>query len=577
LPAQSGEEQQDRPGGQNEARMGDKEERSPLLGVGTAPKGPGAACVAVLVAQALEQVAFCSISTSLVPYLSSSSTFGWGGTQAAQASLLFLCASDLLSPVGGWVADVYLGCHGTLLLSFSLCLLVACLLPVATTLDGRLSLCGQLPPGTIQNCSWIHGGACQGQPPELYCAPTIYTSLLLLALGVSSIKANLGPFGADQVLGQAGNATRCFFSWFSWSTSLGAAFSLLLVASVQHSISFLATYLIPVACLALVLLLFLLATPTFIIQPPVGSQVSSMIKLALKTFGCARLGKMRASAGRWEAEELLPSSRAQPGAPSAEDDLANFQVLSRLLPVVLTFVPHRVVCWQVRWEAASVPGRGPGCCWFHPGAAGPRSHHLAAFQMLSTYHLQDAWLLLASAVVPLALVPLKDYIFDPFLASRKLLPSALQQMALGMFFSLTSILTAGSLEWARLRYVRGEQLVPRLDVAATLPVWWQLPQYLLLGIGELFISISTLQFACTEAPRSMKGAVLGLFFFTSGLGSLLGEGLLSLLSEPTRGWVHCPTDPGSRDHCRTDSYFFLLGGVQLTNCLLFSCTSRHYQ
>ncbi|NXP69769.1 S15A3 protein, partial [Ramphastos sulfuratus] len=556
---------QDQPRGQNEARMGDNGERSPLLGVGTAPKGPGAACVAVLVAEALQKVAFCSISTSLVPYLSSSSTFGWRGTQAAQASLLFLGASDLLSPVGGWLADVYLGCHGTLLLSFSLCLLVACLLPVTTTLDGRLSLCGQLPAGTIQNCSWNHGGTCQGQPPELYCAPTIYTSLLLLALGVSSIKANLGPFGTDQVLGQAGNATWCFFNWFSWSTSLGAAFSLLLVASVQHSISFLAAYLIPVACLALALL-FLLAAPTFIIQPPVGSQVSSMIKLALKTFGCARLEKMRASADRWEAEDLLPSSRTQPGAPSAEEDLANFQVLSRLLPVVLTFIPHRVVCWQMlsTYHLQGLRLRAPSAFQQGPSTA-------------QAYALPDAWLLLASAVVPLALVPLKNFIFDPFLARRKLLPSALQQMALGMFFSLSSILTAGSLERARLRYVHSEQLVPRLGVAATLPVWWQLPQYLLLGISELFISISTLQFACTEGPKSMKGAVLGLFFFTSGLGSLLGEGLLSLLSDPTRGWVHCPMDPGSRDHCRTDSYFFLLGGVQLTNCLLFSCTSRHYQ
>ncbi|NXF91819.1 S15A3 protein, partial [Eubucco bourcierii] len=541
-------------------------ERSPLLGAGTAPKGPGAAFVAVLVAEALEKVAFCSISTSLVPYLSSSSAFGWGSTQAAQASLLFLGASDLLSPVGGWLADVYLGCHGTLLLSFSLCLLVACLLPVTTTLDGRLSLCGQLPAGTIPNCSWNHGGTCQGQPPELYCAPTIYTSLLLLALGLSSIKANLGPFGAGQVLGQAGNATRCFFNWFSWSSSLGAAFSLLLVASVQHNISFLATYLIPVACLALALLLFLLATPTFITQPPVGSQVSSMIKLALKTFGCARLGKMRArlSADLWEAEDLLPSSRAQPGAPSAEEDLANFQVLSRLLPVVLTFIPHRVVCWQMlpTYHLQGLRLRSPSALQQGPSTA-------------QAYSLPDAWLVLASAVVPLALVPLKNSIIDPFLARRKLLPSALQQMALGMFFSLTSILTAGSLERARLRY--SEQLVPHLDVAATLPVWWQLPQYLLLGISELLISISTLQFACTEAPKSMKGAVLGLFFFTSGLGSLLGEGLLSLLSGSTRGWVHCPTDPGSRDHCRTDSYFFLLGGVQLTNCLLFSCTSRRYQ
>lgn len=199
--------------------MGDNGERSPLLGVRTGLRSPGAACTAVLVVEALQKVAFCSISSSLVHYLSSSSTFGWGGTQAARAALFFLGASDLLCPLGGWLADVYLGCHASLLLSFSLCLLVSCLLPVATTLDGRLSLCGQLPAGTSQNCSWAHAGACQGQPPQLYCAPTIYASLLVLALGLSSIKANLSPFGADQV--------RSFsFCSFPAITSVGATVGL---------------------------------------------------------------------------------------------------------------------------------------------------------------------------------------------------------------------------------------------------------------------------------------------------------------------------------------------------------------
>ncbi|NXX39341.1 S15A3 protein, partial [Tricholaema leucomelas] len=570
--------------GQNEARMGDHGERSPLLGVRTSLKGPEAACMAVLVVEALEKVAFCSISTSLVLYLSSSSTFGWGGTQAARASLFFLGASDLLSPVGGWLADVYLGCRGTLLLSFSLCLLVACLLPVATTLDGRLSLCGQLPPGTIQNCSWNHGGVCQGQPPQLYCAPTIYASLLLLALGLSSIKANLSPFGADQVKDQAGNATRCFFNWFYWSINMGAVFSLLLVAFVQQNISFLATYLIPVACLALALLIFLLATPTFLTKPPMGSQVSSMIKLAVKSFGCVCLGKIRArlNAHRWEAEDLLPSSRAQPGAPSPEEDLANFQVLTRILPVIVTFIPYWMVYSQMQstYRLQGLHLRIPSVFQHSPSI--PQAYMVRDEASRSTGLLPDAWLLLPSAVVPLALVPLKNHIIDPFLARHKLFHSALQQMALGMFFSLTSILTAGFLEQERLRYVHGEQVVPQLVgkdlyMAATLPVWWQVPQYLLLSISELFISISGLEFAYTEAPKSMKGAVMGLFFFTSGLGSLLGEGLLSLLSQPTHGWMHCPKDPGSTNHCRMDNYFFLLVGIQLINCLLFSWTSRHYQ
>ncbi|NXI36008.1 S15A3 protein, partial [Galbula dea] len=534
------------------------------------------ACMAVLVVVALERVAFFSITTNLVLYLSSTSTFSWGSTQASYACLFFLAASNLLSPIGGWLADAYLGCYGTVVLSFSLYLLVACLLPVTSTLDGRFSLCGQLPASTIQNCSWPSGGTCQGDPPELYCAPTIYTSLLVLALSASSIRANLTPFGAEQVRDWAGDATRRFFNWFYWSTNVGAISSLLAGAFVQQNISFLAGYLIPVACLALALLIFLLATPTFTTKPPRGSQVSAMIKLALKNFSCAWLGgtRSRLRAHQWEAEDLLPNSEVQPGAPSPEEDLANFQVLAQILPVMLSFTLYWMLYFQMQ-SMFYLQG-------LHLQIPNIFQHGQDQASILQGYTFPDAWLLLAKVVALLALIPLKDHIIDPFLASQKLLPSALKQMTLGMFFSLISILVAAIVEQERLWHVHHNQVVPQLpsskdlQPAATLPLWWQVPQYLLFGISELFASISSLEFAYTEAPSSMRGAIMGLFFFFSGVGLLLGWGLLTLFSLPTPGWMHCPEDSGSSNQCPMENHFLLLAGIQLITCILFLWISRCY-
>ncbi|KAH0621077.1 hypothetical protein JD844_022101 [Phrynosoma platyrhinos] len=494
------------------ASPGARGERKPLLGQEEALDRPAvspfegrkAACAAVLLVEILERAAFFGIVSNLVLYLNSS-IFNWGGSQASRAALLFLGASYLLSPIGGWLADAYLGRYWTIALSFLLYLLTACLLPAVASQDGRLWLCGEMPAFPVQPSCPKGSEECKQQLPSQYCAPIMYTGLLLLALGISSVKANLTPFGADQVTDRGRDATRRFFNWFYWSINIGAVISLLVVAFIQQNVDFLTGYAIPAICLALALLVFLMAAPIFVTKPAAGSQMQSTYYLqGLHLF--------------------IPSI--------FQNSYLNNSALS-----------------------AAVDGG---------------------------YTLPDAWLLLANVVVLLILVPLKDRVIDPFLAKRKLLPSALKRMALGMFFGLGSVILAGLLETKRLQYVNNNQTISQRIgkddyIAAPLSIWWQVPQYLLIGISEIFASIPGLEFAYSESPKSMQGAIMGLFFFISGVGSLLGSGLLTLLSLPATGWMHCPEDYGNINKCRMDYYFFLLAGIQTVTCILFIWISFRYE
>lgn len=188
------------------ASAGAQGERKPLLGQEEDPGRPAtspfegrkAACAAVLLVEILERIAFFGIVSNLVLYLNSSN-FNWGGTQASRAALLFIGASYLLSPIGGWLADTYLGRYWTITFSFLLYLVSACLLPVTASQDGRLSLCGEMPAYTVQPTCQRGSAECKQQLPSQYCAPFMYSGLLLLALGISSVRTNLTPFGADQV------------------------------------------------------------------------------------------------------------------------------------------------------------------------------------------------------------------------------------------------------------------------------------------------------------------------------------------------------------------------------------------
>ncbi|XP_043826720.1 solute carrier family 15 member 3 [Dromiciops gliroides] len=556
-------------------------EKRPLLGPTQRSHGPvvqggrrRAACAAVLLVEMLERAAFFGISSNLVLYLNSKN-LNWDGEEASRAALVFLGASYLLSPIGGWLADVYLGRYTTIITSLLIYLVASCLLPITAFPDGRNSFCGEMPLYIIQpSCS--DKGCLESHNP--YCAPTMYGGLLLLALGISSFKANLTSFGADQVMDLGRDATRRFFNWFYWSINLGAVLSLVVVAFIQQNISFLVGYIIPVACVGLALLVFICATPTFITKPPTGSQVSSMLKLAFQRCcpgWCSRC-LVRAS----QDADGLPA-RWSPSSHSHREDVTNFRVLVRILPVMLSLVPYWMVYFQMQstYVLQGLHLQIPHIFQTHSDN-GNNSDTLS--QDSGNYRFPEAWLLLANVVVVLILVPLKDRVLDPFLQRRKLLPSLLKKMALGMFFGFASVIVAGILETKRLQYIhRNETVAQQIGqdeyFAAPVYIWWQIPQYLLIGISEIFASIPGLEFAYSEAPRSMQGAIMGIFYFLSGVGSFLGSGLVALLSLPAGGWLHCPRDYGNINNCRMDLYFFLLAGIQAATILLFLWITSIYE
>lgn len=413
-------------------------ERQPLVAQGR--WGPRrwrrTAAAAVLLVEMLERAAFFGVTSNLVLYLNSLN-FNWDGEHASRATLLFLGASYLLAPVGGWLADVYLGRFLAISLSLLLYLAATGLLLTTITDDGRRSFCGEMPELPLKPA--CPSANCQGSWSSPYCATTLYLVLLLLALAASSVRSNLTSFGADQVMDLGRDATRRFFNWFYWSINLGAILSLLVVAFIEQNISFLQGYSIIVGLVGLAFFIFLIATPVFITKPPTGSQVSSMLNLAFQNCCPGWQRWRRPSSRNSEGAHLLPDQRSNQPGPSPQEDMANFQVLLKVLPVMVTLVPYWMVYFQMQstYVLQGLHLHIPNIFRTNPNISLPlRSDS-------SNYRIPEAWLLLANVAVILILVPVKDHLIDPLLLRCKLLPSALQKMALGMFFGFTSIIVAG--------------------------------------------------------------------------------------------------------------------------------------
>ena len=60
----------------------------------------------------------------------------------------------------------------------------------------------------------------------------------------------------------------------------------------------------------------------------------------------------------------------------------------------------------------------------------------------------------------------------------------------------------------------------------------QTPAYVLIGLSEIFASITGLEYAFTKAPASMKSVVMSLFLLQTAFGSALGIALSPTSENP---------------------------------------------
>jgi len=67
-------------------------------------------------------------------------------------------------------------------------------------------------------------------------------------------------------------------------------------------------------------------------------------------------------------------------------------------------------------------------------------------------------------------------------------------------------------------------------VAADMSVFYQFPQYMGIGLSEVFTSVASLEFAYLSAPRSAQSLIMSLRFCSAGLSSFFGSGIIGLLS-----------------------------------------------
>jgi len=190
--------------------------------------------------------------------------------------------------------------------------------------------------------------------------------------------------------------------------------------------------------------------------------------------------------------------------------------------------------------------------------------------------------------VPQMLIPLMNHIVYPCCRRRGRHLSMLQRIGAGFVLAIVAMGTAALVEYIRLdRVSRGlvlqQKVAGVMVTAADMSVFWQVPQYFLIGCSEVFaatsgqllcrgfvagccaccpagcvhgiwltgdavLMVSGLEFAFSQSPASMRSVVMALYVATNGLGDFLGAVYLLVVDTLTSpSWLPKDLNNGRLD------------------------------
>lgn len=308
--------------------------------------------------------------------------------------------------------------------------------------------------------------------------PALYLGMALIVIGQAGIKPNLSAFVGDQFRQEDRHLLGRVYSWFYFAINVGSATSQFVTPWLLAGCALGAMKLcagsatawgfgVPGLLMAAALAIYLAGRRTYVKVPPLGRDPHGF----LAVIGTRLLHGTQA-AGERHGEAAIEATRS-------------------VFRIALVFLPI-VAFWALYFQY--------GSSWFNQAENMDRD--------VFGWRMESAQMESLNAILILIMVPAFAYLVYPALERAGVRMTMLRRMAAGMFVAVPAFLSAAMIQ----RWIEG---------GAHPHIGWQVIQYVLISIAETLVSVTALEFAYTQAPKSMKGAIMSLWFLTLGTGSLV--------------------------------------------------------
>ncbi|KAI4312629.1 hypothetical protein MLD38_037433 [Melastoma candidum] len=413
----------------------------------------------------------------------------------------------------------------------------------------------------------------------------------MVALGNGGYQPNIATFGADQFdeddLNE-GLSKIAFFSYFYLALNLGSLFSNTILSYYEDKGMWALGFWVSTGSAAAALLLFLVGTPRYRHFEPQGNPLSRFCQVLvaaarkwkdgeeaegqelfeysgdgvsedggrkiLHTYGFRFLDR----AAVVTEKNALIDGTVSPWRLCTVTQVEEAKCILRLLPIWLCTILYSVVYTQM----ASL--------FVEQGAA--------MYTAVRDFHIPPASMSSFDILGVAVFIFAYRHIIDPGLARLTRKPrglTELQRMGVGLVIAVLAMVAAGTVERFRLKHALSE--CPSCDGSSTMSIFWQLPQYVLIGASEVFMYVGQLEFFNGQAPDGLKSFGSALCMTSISLGNYVSSLLVTMVTKLSErrdvpGWI-----PRDLNLGHLDRFYFLLATLTVADLVVYVACAKWYK
>ncbi|CAI9776697.1 unnamed protein product [Fraxinus pennsylvanica] len=422
-------------------------------------------------------------------------------------------------------------------------------------------------------------------PMTAFGSAAFYLAIYLVAFGYGGHQPTIATFGSDQF--DESNpkqkiSKEVFFCYFYFALNTGSLFSNTVLVYYENKGKWTLGFWAATGSAVLALVLFLLGSPRYRYIKPCGNPVP---RVAQVFVAAAKKWNVTLSAGQelYEVQGLesaIKGSRkilhtnefpcldkaAIVDPEEARHGLVNpwrlctvtqveeAKCILKMLPIWLCTIIYSVIFTQMASlfvEQGNVMNAKIGK--FQLPAAS-----MSAFDICSV--------LICTGIYRQILIPLVGR-----LSKNPKGLTELQRMGIGLIIGMLAMVAAGVTE-----IERRKRVISHND-SSSLSIFWQIPQYILVGASEVFMYVGQLEFFHGQAPDGIKSLGSSLCMASISLGNFVSSVLVNIVMGITArgsnpGWI-----PNDLNTGHMERFYFLIAALTTVDFVIYVLCAKWYK